>query len=84
MKAAISTREKFGAGVRDSFFSADASSSTDLMRVATWGPMRLGRVLPIMIPIFLGERAAAGAWDMVKNGEGESMGCGYSVVKYQI
>lgn len=46
----MSTREKIGAESR--IFSDD--SRTDLTSVLTWSPIRFGRVLPMMMPIFFG------------------------------
>ena len=54
LKEAMSMRERVRLGV-------DASVRVDWMREATWSPMRLGRVLPIMMPTFLGARASIGA-----------------------
>jgi len=59
LKEAMSTRDSFGGEVR--VLSEFDSSKIDLMRAATWSPMRFGRVLPMMTPIFLGARAEMGA-----------------------
>jgi hypothetical protein len=47
----MSTRDRTGA---ESRVLSDDSSRIDLMSALTWSPIRFGRVLPIMIPIFFG------------------------------
>lgn len=54
LKEAMSTRDRIGGGLV-AVPSAEADSSRiDLTRALTWSPIRFGRVLPMMMPIFFG------------------------------